>query len=292
MAKNQVQLQPGMSLMAFDPAIRRWLGASIFEIIPVRGMDAAVEALPRGVCVHITRSPAQGLVKLLDAARHVARRRPDLTVVPHIAARCVEDRRHLARILHALAGANINDAFVIAGDATNVAAGYTDGLSLIRDIRALAPDFGHIGIPGYPDGHPFIASDVLARALLGKARYADSISTQMCFNARTIAVWLWAVRTAGIELPVYVCVPGIFSRARLLKIAMHIGVGQSTRFLYKSRELAGKLLGSSIYRPDEFIDAICRELATERLDVAGLHINTFNQVQATEAWRQSCLRPL
>ncbi len=276
----------------YDPVIGRWLGASIFEITPVWGMDAAVEALPRGARVHVTRSPAQRLAKSLDAACGVARKRPDLTVVPHIAARRVEDRRHLARILHALAGAGINDAFVVAGDSTDVAAGYIDGLGLIRDIRVLAPDFGRIGIPGYPDGHPFIASDALTCALQDKARYADFISTQMCFSAPVIATWLRAVRAAGIELPVYVGVPGIVNRLRLLKTAMHIGVGQSTRFLSKSGELAGNLLGSSVYRPDEIIEAMRRVLATERLDITGLHINTFNQMQATEAWRQSWLRPL
>ncbi len=274
---------------ATDPVVRRWLETSIFEIIPMHGMDAVVAALPTGVHVHVTRSPAQVLEKSLEAARDVARRRPDVTVVPHIAARCIRDRRHLADILQMLAQAGIHDAFVVSGDDTDRAAGYTDSLGVVRDMRELAPDFGSIGIPGYPDGHPFIADDVLARALRDKARYADFISTQICFSMPAIASWLYGVRAAGIDLPVYIGVPGVINRARLLRIAIRIGVGQSTRFLLSNRKIAGSLLGASTYRPDAIVEGLRHLPDLDPLNVAGFHLNTFNQVEATEAWRQSHL---
>lgn len=275
--------------VATDPVVRGWLETSIFEIIPMRGMDAVVASLPPGVRVHVTRSPAQPLETSLHAAVDVARRRSDLTVVPHLAARCIRNRRHLTSLVHMLAQAGINDAFVIAGDATDRPAGYVDSLGVIRDLRELAPDFGSIGIPGYPDGHPFIAEEVLAQALQDKARYADFISTQMCFSTPAISAWLLAVRAVGVDLPVHVGVPGVISRARLLRVAIRIGVGQSTRFLRTNRNIAGTLLGSSTYRPDAIVDGLRHLPDVGQLNVAGFHLNTFNQVDATEAWRQELL---
>lgn len=272
-----------------DPFLERWLRASMFEIIPTSDMDAVLAHVPRGARVHVTRSAAQAPDKFLDQVRRVVHHRPDVTVVPHIAARCIRNRRHLADIVHALMDVGVRDAFVISGDGTDRAAGYVDGLSVIRDMREIAPDFGRIGIPGYPGGHPFIADGVLAEALRDKAPYADFVCTQMCFSVPTIAAWLGAVRAAGVALPVYISVPGVMSRVRLLRIAVRIGVGQSTRFLRTHGRLAGALLGSSTYRPDAIVAGLRRTPDIDRLGVAGFTLCTFNQVEATEAWRQQQL---
>ena len=65
------------------------------------------------------------------------------------------------------------------------------------------------------------------RYLKAKQPYASYMITQMCFDPEVIVEWLRRVRAEGVDLPVHLGVPGVAERAKLLKIALKIGVGQS-----------------------------------------------------------------
>lgn len=260
-----------------------WCTQSLFEIMPLKSMRAQIPFLPQRMRVHVTRSPGTTCEDTLFAARQLRLERSDLTVVPHLAARTIRDRRHLGNLIDAMHAADINDAFVIAGDATDDVAGcYTDALGVIRDMRQYFPDFGHIAVAGYPDGHPFIGRADLAAALTAKAPLVNAISTQLCFDPETIITWLQSLRSAGIELPVLVGVPSPLKRTLLLRIATQIGVGTSLRFLRHNAGMLGGLSG--MYTPDAFLRDLINALNAADLSIAGLHINTFNQVDAAGRW--------
>ena len=93
-------------------------------------------------------------------------------------------------------------------------------------------------------------------------------------------------------LPVHIGIPGVIERRKLLSIAMRIGLGDSTRFLKKNTGFWGRLALPSRFTPDALVDGLADTLADERLAVAGLHINAFNQIEATEAWRAKRLAAL
>ena len=61
-------------------------------------------------------------------------------------------------------------------------------------------------------------------------------------------------------------------------------------FVLKNTRFVGELLTSGgTYRPTGLVMKLAPLIADPAADVIGLHIYTFNQVAATEAWRQERL---
>ena len=164
---------------------------------------------------------------------------------------------------------------------------------LLRDLLLLDHGLAKIGVTGYPDGHVTIPSEVLRRelhakaVLLREAGIAGWVSTQMCFDGPLIAKWLRAERAAGLDLPVRLGIPGPIDRAKLLTMGMRVGVGQSVRYLQKNRSGLFKLLTGTDYNPSELLGVLGGELET--LNVEGLHLFTFNQLDRCVSWRSDFL---
>lgn len=257
-----------------------------FELIPIKGMLEQAAALPAGSQVSVTCSPKLGLDRTLQSA--VALRERGFQAVPHLAARLVRDRAHLADLLQRLARSGLPDVFVVGGDSPQPAGEFASGLALLEAMDGTGPRPGRIGIPCYPEGHAGIDPTVLASALQAKARHADYMVSQICFEAGPIVDWLARVRDSGVTLPVHVGLPGVMDARRLWSMALQIGLGTSTRVLRRNSSMLGRLLGPE-YRPDELVWELAERLGDPALGFAGFHLNTFNQVQATEQWRAGML---
>ena len=271
-------------------AIARGVRAARFELIPVAGaFDAAVGALPPGASVTVTCSPVNGLDPTLELCERLAA--AGVAVTPHLAARSVRDRGHLADVLGRLGAAGITRAFVVAGDA-KVPGDYPDGLSLLRAIDAAGHGFDEIGVPAYPDGHPFIPSDVLMGAVLDKQSLATYATTQLCYDAPTVASWIVSARAAGLELPLEIGIPGPADITKLLRVSARIGVADAAGYLRKNRGLVGAVLRRRAFRPDPVLAALARVFADPAAGVARLHVYTFGQVAAAVAWQARTLARL
>ena len=109
----------------------------------------------------------------------------------------------------------------------------------------------------------------------------------MCFDAATIAAWLSPERRAGLALPVRLGIPGPIDRTKLLTMGMRVGVGQSLRYLQKNRSGLTKLVTGTAYEPTRLLTQLADQLGPLR--VTGLHLFTFNQLEASVAWRKSVL---
>src|SRR5438445_13150617 len=92
-----------------------------------------------------------------------------------------------------------------------------------------------IGIAGYPESHPFIDDDLTIQAMWDKRRFASYIVSNLCFDPRMITAWVGRVRRRGVELPIYVGVPGLADPARLLRPEVRIAVGDPVRLLRARR---------------------------------------------------------
>src|SRR5689334_22595993 len=86
----------------------------IYELVPISGMERAAAALPPHASVTVTASPRLGIGPTLDAAEWLAAHGHDVS--PHIAARSIRDRAHLADIVARIRHAGIRKAFVVGGD--------------------------------------------------------------------------------------------------------------------------------------------------------------------------------
>ena len=274
-----------------NPAVSRVVEATCFELVPLKNLEAQLEHLPVGASVSVTCSPAKGIDHTLDLSARF--RSMGLRPTPHIAARLVEGKSHLSAIVDRMRADGHTELFLVGGDAETPAGDYDGVTPLLRDLLTLDHALSSIGVTGYPDGHVTIPSEVLHRelhakaALLREAGVAGWVSTQMCFDGPLIAKWLRAERAAGLDLPVRLGIPGPIDRTKLLTMGLRVGVGQSVRYLQKNRSGLFKLLTGTDYNPSELLGALRVEL--EDLNVEGLHLFTFNQLDRCVAWRSEFL---
>ena len=259
-----------------------------FEVIPMRGVVEEVAFLPPASIVTITGSPRKGIEATLDLSEQLAAH--GLQVVPHLMARLVRSRDHLRQILDRLEDHCLEEVFVIGGDVPVPAGPYDSAGSLISHMFETSKRPKRIGIATYPEGHPLISSSKLLQALQEKQRLADYMVTQICFDPATIMRWLAGMREQGIKLPVYLGIPGVLKRQKLLEISLRVGVGDSTRFLTNHVGMMARLLRSPIYSPDELVARTVALAGDAGAAIDGFHIYTFNQCQATERWRQKAIK--
>jgi len=270
-------------------ALARVLQAPTFELIPLKNSLDQAAHLPAGATVSVTASPAKGIEATVALCEQLQAR--GFRAVPHVSARMIRDRAHLVDLIAWLEGA-VDRAFIVGGDAKEPGA-YPDGLALLREMAEIGHPLSEIGIPGYPQGHAFIADGPLLEALRAKAAFASYITTQLCFDPTAIARWLAARRAEGITLPVHVGVPGVAEPQKLLAIAARIGVADTHRFLVKNVRFVTRLVRSGgFYRPDGLLEGLAPYAADPAAAIVSLHLYTFNAVDATEAWRRDFLSKL
>jgi len=263
------------------------LTSARFELMPFESFTEEITHLPEGATVAITTSPQLGIEATVEKAEYAAAE--GFGVVPHVAARYVEDRAHLETIARRLREAGITDIFVPGGDREEPVGEFGSALDLLVALEETEYEFDEVGITGYPEGHEFIDEATLAEAMEAKEPYATYIVTQLCYDPDTVLEWVEEVRARGIELPVEVGIPGVMKYERLLKISRKVGVGDSMKFLRKTTGILGtvrQLVGSrGTYEPDDLVDGLAPFIDDEEYNIRGIHIYTFNQTPDTEAWR-------
>lgn len=262
-----------------------------YEIFPLDGIDDEVaEHVPAQATVTITASPRRGMAPTLDLAERLSRRGFD--VVPHLSARLIADEVELKEMLDRLAALDVREAFVVGGDPERPAGVYTQSYDLLAAMDRLGHRLAHVGIAGYPESHPAIPDDVTVQAMWDKRHYATYIVSQICFDPQAIAGWTRRVRRRGVTLPIHAGVPGPIATEKLLRMSRRVGVGESMRFLTKHGTGLLRLARPGRYTPDPLLERLAPHLARAEDRIHGLHIYTFNDVAAAEAWRQARLRRL
>lgn len=239
----------------------------------------------------VTASPVKGLDATMELADRIRSKghRP----IPHIAARLIEGPEHVRSIATWLKTEGHETLFCIAGDAEEAAGPYEGAHAFLSELFNHEHGLASVGVAAYPDGHALISQEIChealhtKQALLTQAGVAGWASTQMCFDTDLIASWLRAERAAGFTLPVHLGVPGVVDKAKLMTMGVRLGVGASLRFLKKNRAAVKQLLAPGAYDPNDILSPLAPSF--EQLGITGLHVFTFNQVEATESWRQSVL---
>ena len=266
------------------------LRAPTFELVPLKNALEQAAYLPAGATVSVTASPAKGIeatVALCEQLQALGFR-----AVPHLSARMIRDRAHLAELIAWLENAGVDRAFIVGGDAKEPG-DFPDGLSLLREMAEIGHPLSEIGIPCYPQGHSFIADAPLLDALRAKAAFASYMTTQLCFDPAAIRSWLGDRRREGLALPVHIGLPGVAEPQRLLAISARIGVADTHRFLVKNTQFIARLIRSGgFYRPDGLLEGLAPVIADPANGIVDMHLYTFNAVDVTERWRQGFLDKL
>ena len=233
-------------------ALARVLADPTFELIPLKNVREQAAALPRGATVSVTASPGKGIEATVELA--IELEATGLRAIPHLSARMIRDRAHLAALLDRLEGAGIDRAFVVGGDADEPGE-FLDGLSLLRAMADLGRLPKELGCPCYPQGHPDIPDEALAQALRDKAPLVQYMTTQLCFDPKAIAhVHRRPPQPKASTFPVKLGIPGVAEIPKLLSISARIGVKDASKFVLRNYRFVGQLLRSGgVYRPTQLM---------------------------------------
>jgi methylenetetrahydrofolate reductase (NADPH) len=258
-----------------------------FELMPFDSFGDQMDHLPDGAEITITASPTLGLDATIEWSEKAAAE--GYEIIPHVAARYVEDDEHLDEIATRMKAAGISDIFVPGGDREEPVGEFESAYELLVALDDLGHEFEEVGITGYPEGHDFLSEETLAEAMDRKAPYATYITTQLCYDPEAIVTWIEGIRDRDVGLPVEVGIPGVMKYQRLLQISRKVGVGDSVRFLRKTSGVLGfvkQLVGSrGKYTPDGLVEGLAPYADDPEYGIRGIHVYTFNQVPDTEDWR-------
>lgn len=263
--------------------IIRMLESARFEVLPTATIEQkVVDALPAGSTVTVTASPSQGIEGTMALTERLLGHGFD--AVPHIAARMVSGRSELTEIVDRLRSAGVGTIFVPGGDQDPPAGDYANALDMLVDLTAIGSGL-RVGITGYPESHPTISDDLTVQSMWDKRKHASHVVSNMTFDPALVESWITRMRSRGLELPVLLGMPGPIDRAKLLTMATKIGVGDSTRFLAKHKGTMARLAAPGGFTGERFLQTCANTVSGASAGVSGIHLYTFNQVEATEKWR-------
>ncbi|MGW4435643.1 methylenetetrahydrofolate reductase [Streptomyces sp. NPDC004596] len=250
-------------------------------------LEEARHSIPPGTRINVTFLAGEDLATRLAAARAV--KSLGFVPVPHISARRLPSRAHLEEFLAGLAAdGTAENVFVVGGDPARPEGPYPDALSVIRTGLLQRHGVRHIGISGYPEGHPSITEGTLWSALtdksaaLGAERLTGDVITQFGFDVDPVLGWLEAVRARGVALPVRIGVPGPAGVRRLMAYATRFGVATSASVARKYGFSLTNLIGTA--GPDRFLHALARHHDPARHGRVKVHFYTFGGLRATSEW--------
>jgi methylenetetrahydrofolate reductase (NADPH) len=248
--------------------------------------------LPAGTRVFIAQIEADGMSAQVTMAK--ALRDAGFEPIPHVPARFVANAHDLDdRLSRYVNEAGVTSLLALGGGAPEPVGDFHCALQLMQTDLFSKHQIKSIGIAGHPEGNPDITKihgeAMLLRALQEKNNWIKAsgfdgfIATQFVFDAMPVAHWASELRLAGIDLPIFVGVPGPASIKTLMRYAALCGVGNSARFIRKQALNITKLL--TVSEPNEFVGQLA-DLHYDRpeLNIAGAHLYPFGGFDKLIAW--------
>jgi len=208
--------------------------------------------------------------------------------VPHVPVRLLRSEQQLDEVLCACRDAGARELLLIAGDYAEPQGPYCEVREILLSGKLQRLGFTSVSLAGHPEGHPVVPAHQIRQAQLEKSRSGIAagmqvtLVTQFFFEAAPFVHWARDLRQAGVEARLVAGLPGPAGVSRLLRLAMHCGVGPSIRALSsKSRSMLNLL---SERRPD----ALLHDLAAERQHQPdlfdGIHLYSFGGLHRTATW--------
>jgi len=254
----------------------------------VEKLREAAHAIPQGTRINVTFLGNENLPMRVEAAKSV--RELGFVPVPHISARRLKSQAELEEFLGELQQAGASEhVFVVGGDPQEPEGDYPDSLSVIDS--GLLPKYGvaEVGIAGYPEGHPDIAtSDLWAHMEAKTQSLRDQglgrvVLTQFAFDAARVSTWITETRAHGIDSLIRIGTPGPAGIKRLLGYAGRFGVGTSASIVKKYGFSLTNLLGTA--GPDKFLVELAGAIDTDTVDDdVKVHFYTFGGLLNTAEW--------
>tara|TARA_B100000475_G_C14967970_1_gene302700 strand:- start:141 stop:992 length:852 start_codon:yes stop_codon:yes gene_type:complete len=260
-----------------NQSLKNFLNEFSIEVTPraVAKIENLSDLIPSGTLIYIAHIEGTPIDEMVKTARKINDQ--GYTTMPHFPARIIKDKNTLKDwILKYQNEANVYNALLLGGGVNKPYGEYDSSIQLIESELFDLAGFKKLYIAGHPEGNKDIDPDGSTKnvdeALSWKNKFKDrtdadmAITTQFCFDSKTVINWANDIKDKGIDIPVHIGIAGPAKLQTLLKYSLECGVGASIKILQKRAMDLKKLLLP--YRPT----SILTELAEYKLDNPNFNI--------------------
>ena len=182
-------------------------------------------------------------------------------VTPHFPARIIKDKNTLEDWVKKYHNVGVKNCLLIAGNQKRPIGDFSNSIDLIKTELFDKYFFKNIFVAGHPEGNKDIDNDGgnenVNKFLLWKNEFSKntnanvSITSQFCFDSKTIIKWSEQLTKNEIDLPINIGLPGPAKLQTMIKYAITCGVGPSLKILEKrARDLTKLILP---YKPEKLL---------------------------------------
>lgn len=291
-AVTQTMAPSGASL---KQTLRDFVAAGSTEVTPndEKFLGEMARILPPGYPVYVANTPKTSPDDVVRVALRI--QELGLTASPHVIARRVVDATRLRDRLRALAAGGVQQLLLVAGDVAIPNPAFTSTIELLDSGVVADAGIRRVGVAGHPEGHPVVPEDVIWEALERKQAIARAtgltmhIATQFGFDTRSLTTWEQGLDARGIALPVHAGVAGPTPFTRLLKYAVHCGVGASLKAVSGNPVSFGRL-PHLVTRADEMLLGVLRAKQLNPVSrIFAPHFFAFGGVLETARWLRAVI---
>jgi methylenetetrahydrofolate reductase (NADPH) len=276
-------------------ALRDFVAAGSTEVTPTdeSSLDEMARILPAGYPVYVANTPKTSPDDVVRVALRI--QELGLSASPHVIARRVADAKRLGERLRVLASAGVKQVLLVAGDVAIPAPAFPSTIELLESGVVADAGIQRVGIAGHPEGHPVVSDEVIWRALERKQAIAHAsgltmhIATQFGFDTRALTSWEHGLTARGIALPVHAGVAGPAPLTRLIRYAVHCGVGASLKAVSGNPVSFGRLPHLAT-RADEMLLGVLRAKQLNPVSrIFAPHFFAFGGVLETARWLRAVI---
>ena len=260
-----------------NKSLKSFLNEFSIEVTPraVAKIENLSDLIPSGTLIYIAHIEGTPIDEMVKTARKINDQ--GYTTMPHFPARIIKDKNTLKDWISKYQNeANVYNALLLGGGLNKPYGEYDSSIQLIESELFDLAGFKKLYIAGHPEGNKDIDPDGSTKnvdeALSWKNKFKDrtdadmAITTQFCFDSKTVINWANDIKDKGIDIPVHIGIAGPAKLQTLLKYSLECGVGASIKILQKRAMDLKKLLLP--YRPT----SILTELAEYKSDNPNFNI--------------------
>jgi methylenetetrahydrofolate reductase (NADPH) len=244
--------------------------------------------LRAGTTVYVAHPPRWLLQDVVRVAVKI--RKLGFHACPHIVARALHSERQLRAALAELNAAGIEQMLLVAGDANAPAGPFSSAVEVLNTGATVDCGMKTVAVAGHPEGHKVIAPGLLWDALKAKQTFAQrtgtnvQVVTQFGFNPQAVFDWRRHCLERGIALPAHVGLAGPTPLPKLIRYAMHCGIGAALHGLARNASaLSG--LARMTTTPEEMLTGLVRRgAAGDGAAIMQPHFYCFGGSLETAQW--------
>jgi methylenetetrahydrofolate reductase (NADPH) len=258
-------------------------------------IDNFAEVLPKNTRIYIAHIEGTPFEDMIKTAKKI--NDEGFIPMPHFPARIIKNKSILQDWVNQYSNeANVSEALIIAGGANKPYGDFDSSIQLIETGIFDKASFKRLHVAGHPEGNididPDKSNKIVDEALSWKNEFAKrsdakmAITTQFCFDSKSVIKWVNRLEDMGIDLPVHIGIAGPAKLQTLLRYSIECGVGASIKILQKRALDLTKLLMP--YEPNSIISELAEyKSQNPNFNIEQVHFYPLGGTKTTARWAEN-----